>query len=530
MEQPTVRDATFQLLRDLKLTKIFGNPGSTELSFLADLPKDFDYVLSLQEASAVGMADGYARATGRAAFVNLHSAAGVGNGLANVYTAYKNQAPLVITAGQQARSLLLRGAYLAADRATEFPHPYVKWSCEPAQAEDVPAAIARAYEIAMQPPYGPTFVSIPCDDWDKTAASYVKINRVLPFGPANGEGLAEVVKKFQMARKPVIVMGSEVATYRAYDDVVQLAERIKCDVWTAPNAYAACFPENHRLFRGFLPAIPERLSQLLSPYDFVLVIGAPVFTLHVPGQLDLEPVTLGVYQITVDSDSASRARGTVSLVGDLSTSVQLLLRDLEDLPETASPAKALEPLNEDTVRTLTVELIFQSMQQLLPTEYTIVEEAPSHRPALQRRFPITRKDGFYTMGSGGLGYSLPASVGVSLARPHERTIVIIGDGSLMYSIQALWTAAQLKLPITFIVLNNSGYGAMRSFSKLLGFQNVPGIDIDGIDFSGLAKSLGVQGTQATDIGEFKSKLKLSFETSYPTLIDVQIDPYGGDIY
>ncbi|KAK9482300.1 benzoylformate decarboxylase [Lipomyces starkeyi] len=511
MEQPTVKDATFQLLRDLQLTKIFGNPGSTELSFLADLPKDFDYVLALQEASAVGMADGYARATGRAAFVNLHSAAGVGNGLANVYTAYKNHAPLVITAGQQARSLLLRGAYLAAERATEFPHPYVKWSCEPAQAEDVPAAIARAYEIAMQP-YGPTFVSIPCDDWDQRT-SYVKINMVVSFGSANTQGLNEIARKLQAARKPAIVMGSEISTYRAHDDEFSLPSE-----------------QTVMLFCGFLPAIPERLNQLLNQYDFVLVIGAPVFTLHVPGQLSLESATLGIYQITVDSDSASRARGTVSLIGDISTSIQLLLQNLPELPETASPAKILLPLSENTEKGFTVELIFQSMQQLLPTEYVVVEEAPSHRPALQRRFPITRKDGFYTMGSGGLGYSLPAAVGISLARSHERIIVIIGDGSLMYSIQALWTAAQLNLPITFIVLNNSGYGAMRSFSKLLGFQNVPGIDINGIDFTGLAKSLGVHGLQVTDLAGFKSKLQLSLATASPTLIDVQIDPYGGDIY
>src|SRR5215217_3417648 len=161
----TVKDATFNLLRAFGIKKVFGNPGSTELPFLSDWPDDIDYVLALQEASAVGMADGYAQATRNAGFVNLHSAAGVGNALGNIYTAHRNQTPLVITAGQQARSILPLQAFLYAERAPEFPRPYVKFSVEPARAEDVPAAIARAYYMAMQPPCGPTFVSVPIDDW-----------------------------------------------------------------------------------------------------------------------------------------------------------------------------------------------------------------------------------------------------------------------------------------------------------------------------------------------------------------------------
>src|ERR1043165_10048238 len=161
----TVKQATFALLRAFGIKKVFGNPGSTELPFLADWPDDIDYVLALQEASAVGMADGYAQATRNAGFVNLHSAAGVGNALGNVYTAHRNQTPLVITAGQQARSILPLQPFLYAERASEFPRPYVKYSVEPARAEDVPAAIARAYYVAMQPPCGPTFVSVPIDDW-----------------------------------------------------------------------------------------------------------------------------------------------------------------------------------------------------------------------------------------------------------------------------------------------------------------------------------------------------------------------------
>ena len=167
----TVKDATFSLLRAFGIKKVFGNPGSTELPFLSDWPDDIDYVLGLQEASVVGMADGYAQATRNAGFVNLHSAAGVGNALGNIFNAYRNQTPLVIIAGQQARSIMPLQAFLYAERATEFPQPYVKFSVEPARPEDVPAAIARAYYVAMQPPCGPTFVSVPVDDWARPTAT-----------------------------------------------------------------------------------------------------------------------------------------------------------------------------------------------------------------------------------------------------------------------------------------------------------------------------------------------------------------------
>ena len=162
----------FDLLRAFGIRKVFGNPGSTELPFLSDWPDDIDYVLGLQEASVIGMADGYAQATRNAGFVNLHSAAGVGNALGNIFTAHRNQTPLVITAGQQARSILPLQAFLYAERASEFPRPYVKFSVEPARPEDVPAAIARAYYVAMQPPCGPTFVSVPIDDWTHPTTSH----------------------------------------------------------------------------------------------------------------------------------------------------------------------------------------------------------------------------------------------------------------------------------------------------------------------------------------------------------------------
>lgn len=217
----TVREAVLDLLRAFNMTTIFGNPGSTELPLFLDFPDDFHYVLGLQEAVVVGMADGYAQATHNASFVNLHSAAGVGHAMGNIFTAHKNRTPMVITAGQQARSILPFDPFLFSGQATELPKPYVKWSIEPARAEDVPLAIARAYYIAMQQPRGPVLVSIPADDWARHCEP-VAPRRVSTETRPEPQMLGLIGDALDAAKRPVFVVGSAVDRDRAWDDVVRL--------------------------------------------------------------------------------------------------------------------------------------------------------------------------------------------------------------------------------------------------------------------------------------------------------------------
>ncbi len=242
---------------------MFGNPGSTELPFLSDWPDDIDYVLGLQEASVIGMADGYAQATRNAGFVNLHSAAGVGNALGNIYTAHRNQTPLVITAGQQARSILPLQAFLYAERASEFPRPYVKFSVEPARAEDVPAAIARAYYVAMQPPCGPTFVSVPIDDWTHQAQAVEARSISREFGPDAG-AMQALVAALSASKRPALVVGPGVDRAQAVDLMVRVAEKARAAVWVSPFSARCSFPERHPQFAGFLHASPGQLSDALA--------------------------------------------------------------------------------------------------------------------------------------------------------------------------------------------------------------------------------------------------------------------------
>ncbi len=304
-----MREATFALLRSFGLTTVFGNPGSTELPMFRDFPSDFRYVLGLQESVVVAMADGFAQTRACAALVNLHSAAGVGHAVGSIFTAYRNQSPLVITAGQQARSMLSLEPFLYSDQAPQLPRPYVKWSCEPARAEDVPAAIARAYYTAMQPPRGPTFVSVPVDDWDRLCAP-LEARTVSSAIAGDPKLLAQAGAALAAARRPVFVVGASVARDDAWDNVIALAERHQAPVWVSPRSSRNSFPERHPLFAGFLP--PDRASVLerLRDADLVLVLGAPVFTYHMetaPGPHVAPGATL--IQLIDDPAAAAWARG-----------------------------------------------------------------------------------------------------------------------------------------------------------------------------------------------------------------------------
>lgn len=517
----TVKQATLDLLRSFGITKVFGNPGSTELPFLSDWPDDIDYVLALQEASAVGMADGYAQATRNAGFVNLHSAAGVGNALGNIYTAHRNQTPLVITAGQQARSILPLQAFLYAERASEFPRPYVKYSIEPARPEDVPAAIARAYYTAMQPPCGPTFVSIPVDDWAHACAPVEarKVSREIGPEPDAMKALAAALGA---AKHPALVVGPGIDRAGAVDLMVRVAEKAKASVWVSPFSARCSFPERHPQFAGFLHASPAQLSDALRAHDLVVVVGAPVFTFHVEGHAAIFDGGATIFQITDDPDSAAVTPSGTSIIATMKPALSLLLDLLPESKRAAPRGRTLPPAPQ-AADPLPVEFLLHALSQAMPDGASLVEEVPSHRPAMQKFMPMPGQDSFYTMSSGGLGYSLPAAVGMALGKPKQRTVCLIGDGSAMYSIQALWTAAQRKLPLTVVVINNSGYGAMRSFSQVMQVRNVPGLELPGIDFVRLAEGMGCDAVRVTKAAELGEALRRGMAFDGTSLVEVVVD-------
>jgi len=518
----SVKQATLELLRAFGIRKVFGNPGSTELPFLSAWPSDIDYVLGLQEASVVGMADGYAQATRNAGFINLHSAAGLGNALGNIYTAHRNQTPLVITAGQQARSILPLQPFLYAERAAEFPRPYVKFSVEPARAEDVPSAIARAYYVAMQPPCGPTFVSVPIDDWSRQARMIAPRHLSRELGP-DDSAMQALASALAASKQPAVVVGPGIDRAHAVDQMVQVAEKARAAVWVSPFSSRCSFPERHPLFAGFLHASPAQLSDALRQHDLVVVIGAPAFTFHVEGEAAIFDGRTAIFQITEDANAAALMLRGTSIIATMKPALAMLLELLPDETKRPIPATRKPLPAPGAADPIPAEFLLHTLSLLMPANAVLVEEAPSHRPAMQKFMPMRGQDSFYTMASGGLGYGLPASVGIALGRPDIRTVCLIGDGSAMYSIQALWTAAQRKLPLTVIVINNAGYGAMRSFSQVMQVRDVPGLDLPDIDFVKIAQGLGCDAVRVSQCSDLAAALKRGLTYQGVSLIDVMVD-------
>ena len=519
----TVREAVIDLMRGFGMTSVFANPGSTELPMFRDFPSDFRYVLGLQEAVVVGMADGFAQATRNAAFVNLHSAAGVGNAMGNIFTAYKNSTPMVITAGQQARSILPFDPFLASIQATELPKPYVKWSSEPARAEDVPQAIARAYYIAMLPPQGPVLVSVPVDDWDRPArliAPRLVSTEVRPQPSV----IDKMGAALDASERPAIIVGAAVDRDNAWNQVVALAERHNARVWAAPMSGRCSFPEDHRLFAGFLPAARERIVTLLTGHDALFVLGAPVFTYHVEGTGPHVPEGASLFQLIDDPNTAAWTPVGDTAVGSIRLGVEDLLARPARARRPPPAGREPTPVAEPSAR-MTVAYALQCLAELRQPEDIVVEEAPSSRPFVQAYLPMTRSETFYTMDSGGLGYGMPAAVGVALAKPGSRVIGVIGDGSSLYSIQALWTAAQFKLPITFVILNNGRYAALQIFAPVFGFsptEIVQGTELPGLDFPALAAGMGCAAWRVSDPGKLRDVLAQALASNAPNLVEIEV--------
>lgn len=522
----TVRTVTYDLLRGLGLTTMFGNPGSTEEPFLTGFPEDFRYILGLHEAAVVSMADGYAQASGQAAFVNLHTAPGVGNAMGSIVTAWYNRAPLVITAGQQTRQMLALEPWLVSRDATELPQPYVKWSDEPVRPEDVPGAIERAYHIAMAPPRGPVFVSIPMDDWT-AAASPRTPRRVESQACVRFQLLEELAAELNAARNPALVVGGGVDCGGAWDAAVALAERLQAPVWEAPAPERASFPQDHPLFQGALPLAIAPLARTLAEHDLVLVAGASIFRYYpyIPGDHLAEGTRL--VQITDDPDEAARAPVGASLVGDVGVAVRRLAA-IVDQATRKPPAPRAAPGQPEPVNPIPVAYAMHAVASAMPDDVVITEESASMRAKFYDQVRIDRPASYFATASGGLGFAMPAAVGVSLARPGQPVLSIVGDGSAMFGIHALWTAAQHRCPIVYVVVNNGGYSILKAFADFQRTPGVPGLDLPGLDIVSIARGLGVEAHRISDAAGLQDACRAVFADAMadrrPVLLDVVVDP------
>ncbi|MFF4399658.1 benzoylformate decarboxylase [Streptomyces sp. NPDC001480] len=527
----TVLDAVVRFLRDTGMTTVFGNPGSTELRMLRDWPGDFTYVLGLQEATVVAMAAGHALGTRSAALVSLHSAGGVGHALGAVFNAHRDRVPLVVVAGQQSRSLLRLRPFLGADEPAQFPRPYVKFSRQPERAADVPAVLAEAHRIAMTHPRGPAFVSVPEDDWDQPADPVAP--RTLHAGfTAGPEALAALAGRLTGCARPALVIGPGVDDEDALPEAVALAERTRAAVWMSPLSGRSGFPESHPLFQGFLPPVAGPLADRLAPYDVVVALGAPVFTYHVAD--DGPPLHPGTALFHLDCDPAQAAwlpTGT-SIVTTLKPALTLLAALTRQADRPPPPPRTVPPAVSADGAKITPELLLDLLRERLPGDRVLVEEAPSHRDELHARVPVDLAGGFLTTGSGALGWGLPLAVGRALA-DRRRVVCVLGDGSALYSVQALWTAARHRAPVTYVILDNGGYAAVRALGRRIGITPVPGTDIGGVDFAALAASLGCPGAEVRHPAELPAALDRALaagDEDGPYLLHVRVTPTEDALY
>jgi benzoylformate decarboxylase len=529
-EQSTVRSVTYDLLRTLRLTTVFGNPGSTEQTFLQDFPADFTYVLALQEASVMAMADAFAQVTRRPALVNLHSAAGPGNAMGNLIAAYHGNTPLIVTSGQQHRELVIGEPYLGNREPTTLLKPWVKWSYEPARAQDVPEAFMRAYSIALQPPAGPVHLSIPMDDWKEPLSAFTRVRTVSNRVAPDPERLRGFAGRISASQRPALVFGPEVDRAGGWDGAVALAEKLRASVYGAPLLDRASFPEDHPLFRGPLGMSVKTVGDRLTGHDLVVVIGAEVFRYYpyVPG--DYLPAGTELLQITADPGVAAAARVGDSLIGDPKTAIELLLDMVTEGSARAMPEPMARPRELPQVPSspLTPPEVYAALSRVRPHDAVIVNESTSTMAQQVEWLPTVRSGSFFATASGGIGWSTPAAVGVALGDRDsgvERPVVgLIGDGSFQYSVQAIWTAAQHNLPIVYVVMRNREYSILKSFAVLEETPGVPGLDLPGLDIASVARGFGCRAVDVETTEDLEREFKAALAADTTTVIVVPTQP------
>jgi benzoylformate decarboxylase len=367
-------------------------------------------------------------------------------------------------------------------------------------------------------------ISIPSDDWARPCAP-IEPRRVSRAPRCDADVLAAIGDALDACERPAFVVGAGVDRGGAWEEVRSLAERHRARVFTAPMSARCGFAEDHPLFAGFLPAMRERIVSGLAGSDLVLVLGAPAFTYHVEGHGPHLPEGAALCQITDDPDTAARAPVGTSAVGDLRDAVETLLQRPPPGPRPMPAARPTRPRAEPS-QPMSVAYALQTLAEVRSPEHVVVEESPSARPVMHGYLPMLRSGTFYTMASGGLGFGLPAAVGVALARPEARVIGLVGDGSAMYSIQALWSAVQLKLAITFVIVNNRRYAALQEFAPTFGFARgarLEGTDLGGLDFVTMARGMGIEDAVRIEQPEaLRAALAAALRSAGPSLVEVVV--------
>jgi benzoylformate decarboxylase len=464
----TVRTATFDVLRRLGLTTVFANPGSTEIPLLTDLPDDLRFVLGLHEGSVVGMATGFAIARAQPSLVVLHTTAGLGNAVGALATSRVNRAPLVVLVGQQDRRHLVLEPFLAG-RLDGLAGDYPVGFEQPVRAQDVPGALARAWHQASTG-RGAALVVVPMDDWEAPAGEAWEIAApaevVRPSGP-DPDAVSRVAGMISDARSPALVVGAGADDAGTWAALVELAERLRCPVWQEAFGARAGFPQDHSLFAGHLPPVRAGLRRALSGHDLVLAVGAPVFRQYHFEHGPLVAAGTSVVLVSDDSAEIHRSPADVAVLTAPAAFCAELAGRLErrDVPPPDPMRRPPPPTPPAPSEPLLAGHLLAALAERLPGDAVLLEEAPSSRPELHARIPARQPLGFVSAAMGGLGFGLPGAVGLRMALPDRPVVAVVGDGSALYGIQALWSAGHYRVGVLFVVVANGGYRVMDRLAE-----------------------------------------------------------------
>ena len=510
---------------------MFANPGSTEVPFLAALPDDIRFVLGLHETAVVGLASGLAIGTRRPALVLLHTTAGLGTAVSALATARVNRAPLVVVVGQQDRRHLAYEPFLAG-KLSGLAGEYPVSVDQPALAQDVPAAIERAFHAA-EAKRGPALVIVPMDDWEQPADEErepaAAVGPVWRAAAAAPEAVDALVAFLAEAKSPALVVGAGADDGETWAALVELAERLSAPVFQESFGGRAGFPQDHRLFCGVLPAERGRLRERLDAYDTVFVVGAPAFRQapYVPGRFTAPGTRIAV--ISDDAHEVHRSPAELGVVASPAVLCRELAgrvpkRDAEP-PEPLRPPPPLEPPAAD--EPLSASHVLAALAERLPRNAVVVEEAPVDRPDIHARLPAREPLGYLSAAHGGLGFAMPAAAGVRMALPSRPVVAVVGDGSAIYGVPVVWSAAHYGIGALFVVLSNERYAVMDRLVERHGAEG-PWPAFAEVELATIARGFGCPAERITTHDGMLSALDEAVPTladrDEPLVLDIRVAP------
>ncbi len=547
------KQALLDILKQEGVRVMFGNPGTTELPLMDALVRepDIHYVLALQESVAIAMADGYALASGGIAAVNVHIAPGLGNAMGMLYNAMKSGAPMLLTAGQHEQTFTATEPILWAD-LPPVARPFVKWTTEARRLEDLPRIVRRACKTALAHPTGPVFLALPVDVLNaERDVDLMAPTRIDPRIRGPREAVRQAARRLAHAERPLIIAGDAVAHADALGELQEVAELLGAPVLTECVASTCNFPFTHPLYRGAMPRLAPQIRAVLMRHDLLFSVGGDLFTLSLPSDVDPMPPGVEVIHLDVDPwEIGKNYPADVGIHGDPKATLPDLAEALRsELGATAHPQAAarLEAVRStqavqraELVRRARTEAdrvpisplsAIHAIAEAVPDTGVVIDESISSAIGVRDLLRCRDAKSFFGLRGGGIGWGLPAALGVKLALGDRPVIALVGDGSAMYTIQALWTAAHEGLAAVFVVLNNLSYRILKQRTLLLkGYsaedERFVAMDLDRppIDFVGLARSLGVPGERVEKTADVAPALGRGLATGGPYLLDLRIDP------